>query len=101
MVIVDLSVSAIDSIGAALLIRRHKPVRRYGSEKSIECARSGVAVIDEIIKSILLVFNAGIRPSNGIFSMRISRPRYFPRARAISTLIPEGWPPGSTISNGG
>ena len=35
----------------------------------MDCARSGVAVIEEMIRSILPVFRAGIRPSKGIFSM--------------------------------
>jgi len=46
---------------------RQSPVFRYGSEKAIALARSGVAVMDEMIKSILRVCNDGIKPSKGMF----------------------------------
>src|SRR5580700_1910713 len=54
-----------------------------------------------MITSILPVFKEGINPSNGIFSNRTGRFRYWPIARAISTLTPAGWPLESSISNGG
>src|SRR5258708_5459355 len=69
--------------------------------KSIDFARSGVAVSEEMIRSSLRVWSDGIRPSNGRFWIWISRPRNFPSARARSTLTPVGRPCGSVISNGG
>ena len=54
-----------------------------------------------MITSILPVFKDGISPSNGMFSNRMGRFRYWPIARAISTLTPAGWPLESSISNGG
>src|SRR5579871_6054551 len=80
---------------------RHKPVCRYGSEKSIVFARSAVAVIDDMMRSIFFVCSDGINPSKGRFCISTSRPRDFPSSFAKSTLTPAGWPFSSVISNGG
>src|ERR1039458_8933164 len=64
-------------------------------------ARSGVAVIEEIIKSILCVCSAGIKPAKSVFWISTGTPRYCPRALAKSTLTPAGLPCWSVISNGG
>ena len=48
------------------------PVFMYGSEKSMDLARSSVAVIDEMIRSILPVCSAGISPVNAVFWMTSS-----------------------------
>ena len=93
--------SSGDRIGELLPTRRVSPVFKYGFEKAIALARSGVDVMDEIIQSIVPVRSAGIRPSNAMFSMIIVRPRYFPSDLASSTLMPSGRPAVSVISNGG
>ena len=64
-------------------------------------ARSGVAVIEEMMQSILPVLSAGISPSKEMFSIRTSRPRWLPKASASRTLTPQGFPEVSVISNGG
>ena len=45
----------MDWIGLSLPTNRHRPVVKYGSEKAMDLARSAVAVMEEMIKSILCV----------------------------------------------
>ena len=51
------------------------PVVTYGSEKRIDFLLSSVAVIDEIIKSMLPVLSAVIKASNLIFLISKGLPK--------------------------
>jgi len=67
----------------------------------MDCARSGVAVMEEMIKSILPPLSEGMSPSNAMFWMRSSGQGTCRAAFAMSTLTPVGLPFSSVISNGG
>ena len=64
-------------------------------------ARLAVIVIEEMMRSILPVCSAGIRPAKAVLRMTSSLCRDFASARASSTSMPVGWFCSSVMSNGG
>src|SRR5690606_16547491 len=80
---------------------KQRPVIAYRSEKSIALSRSFVTVNEEIIKSIEPFLREGINPTKGILSILTGTFKNSPIALAISTLIPQGFPPKQIVSNGG
>ena len=95
------SASAMDLSALFFPASRQRPVSTYGSEKSIDSARSGVAVMEETMASMRPVFSAGMSPSKAVFSMITGRPSRSPMALERSTLTPAGRPCSSIVSNGG
>ena len=81
--------------------RRQMPVFMYGSEKLMDSRRLSVAVIEEIIRSILPVWSAGISPVKVVFWMTRSLCKAAANACPSSTPIPHGLLFSSVISNGG
>ena len=67
----------------------------------MDLRRSSVTVIDEMARSILPVFSAGIRPTKVVFCTTSSLCMNAAMARAMSTLMPEGSLCSSVISKGG
>ena len=76
-------------------------VKKYGSLKSTDFLRSGVALIAAAIASILPAFKAGINASKPTLINLYSKPAIFDISPIKSISNPEILPFSSIYSNGG